>query len=161
LTIEGDSPALTLTELGANGRASIVESGEQTLRAETVREADVRTLVEGIQAAFPETSLRAKHAVDKPVETVTEFQDSLAEKLTDKQRAALRAAYFAGYFDWPRGSTAEEVAESMGISSPTLHNHLRRAERKLLSSFFEHTRDHIGADGLRSPQPAGTGAFTD
>ena len=145
-TVEGSSPALTLTELGATIRAAVVESGTQTLRAEIARDADVRGVVEGLQSTFSDTSLRAKQAVDQPVETVAEFQDSLAENLTDKQRAALRAAYFAGYFDWPRGSTAEEVADSMGVSSPTLHNHLRKAERKLLASFFDHTRDHIGAD---------------
>ncbi|MEF8778108.1 MAG: helix-turn-helix domain-containing protein, partial [Natronomonas sp.] len=55
-------------------------------------------------------------------------------------------AYFAGYFDWPRGSTAEEGADSMGVSSPTLHNHLRKAERKLLSSFFDHAQDRIGGE---------------
>jgi predicted DNA binding protein len=37
----------------------------------------------------------------------------------------------------------------MGVSSPTLHNHLRKAERKLLSSFFDHTREHIG--GVQEP----------
>jgi PAS domain S-box-containing protein len=149
-TVEGNSPALTLTERGATIRSAVVESGEATLGAEIALETDVRSVVEGLQAEFPDTDLRAKQAVDQPVETVAEFQDSLAEKLTDKQRAALRAAYFAGYFDWPRGSTAEEVADSMGVSSPTLHNHLRKAERKLLSSFFEHTRDHIGAE---APHP--------
>jgi PAS domain S-box-containing protein len=149
-TVEGSSPALALTELGGTIRAAVVESGTETLRAEIAQETDVRGVVEGVQAAFPDTDLRAKQAVDQPVETVAEFQDSLAARLTDKQRAALRAAYFAGYFDWPRGSTAEEVADSMGVSSPTLHNHLRKAERKLLSSFFEHTRDHIGAD---TPRP--------
>jgi PAS domain S-box-containing protein len=143
-TVEGSSPALTLTELSATIREGVAAAGTQTLRAEISQEMSVRSVVEGLQASFPDTALRAKQAVDRPVETVADFQDSLAETLTDKQRAALRAAYFAGYFDWPRGSTAEEVADSMGVSSPTLHNHLRKAERKLLSSFFEHTRDHIG-----------------
>ncbi|MFP4625419.1 MAG: bacterio-opsin activator domain-containing protein [Natronomonas sp.] len=145
-TVERSSPALTLTEIGATVREGFIESGVQTLRVEIARETGVRSVVEGLQVAFPETRLRAKQAVDRPVETVAEFQDSLSESLTDKQRAALRAAYFAGYFDWPRGSTAEEVADSMGVSSPTLHNHLRKAERKLLSSFFDHTRDHIGGE---------------
>jgi PAS domain S-box-containing protein len=148
-TVEGDSPALTLTDLGATIRAAVVEGGTETLRAEIAQEADVRAVVEGVQAAFPDTTLRAKQTVDQPVGTVGEFQSSLSSSLTDKQRAALRAAYFAGYFDWPRGSTAEEVAESMGVSSPTLHNHLRKAERKLLASFFEYTRDHLGADAPR------------
>jgi PAS domain S-box-containing protein len=145
-TVEGSSPALTLTEIGATIREGTVEEGKQTLRAEIAQETGVRSVVEGLQAAFPETSLEAKHAVDRPVETVAAFQDSLAETLTDKQYAALRAAYFAGYFDWPRGSTAEEVADSMGVSSPTLHNHLRKAERKLLSSFFDHAQDRIGGE---------------
>jgi len=35
----------------------------------------------------------------------------LEDELTEKQRAALETAYFAGYFDWPRGSTGEEIAE--------------------------------------------------
>ena len=29
--------------------------------------------------------------------------------MTDRQREALEAAFRAGYFDWPRDSTAEEV----------------------------------------------------
>ena len=152
LTVEGSSPALTLTEIGATIREGVVEAGEQTLRAEIAQETGVRSVVKGLQVAFPETTLRAKHAIDRPIETVAEFQDSLTETLTDKQRSALRAAYFAGYFDWPRGSTAEEVADSMGVSSPTLHNHLRKAERKLLSSFFEHAGDHIG-DGVPGGSP--------
>ncbi|CCQ37801.1 integrase family protein / sensor/bat box HTH-10 family transcription regulator [Natronomonas moolapensis 8.8.11] len=150
LTVEGSSPALTLTEIGATIREGVADSGEQTIRAEIAQETGVRSVVKGLQASFPETTLRAKHAADRPVETIAEFRNSLSESLTDKQRSALRAAYFSGYFDWPRGSTAEEVAESMGVSSPTLHNHLRKAERKLLSSFFDHTREHIGG-GVPEP----------
>ena len=153
LAVEGNSPALTLTEVGATIRGAVVESGEATIRAEIAREADVRAVVEALREPFPETTLSAKQAVDQPVETPAAFQGSLAESLTDKQRAALRAAYFAGYFDWPRGSTAEEVADSMGVSSPTFHNHLRKAERKLLSAFFEHTRDHLGAEAVAERAP--------
>ena len=145
-TVEGSSPALSLTDLGATIRGATVEAGTETIRAEIAQEPDVRSVVEGIQAAFPDTDLQAKRTVEKPVETVAAFEDSLAGRLTDKQRAALRAAYFAGYFDWPRGSTAEEVADSMGVSSPTLHNHLRKAERKLLSAFFEHAGGRLDAE---------------
>ncbi|MFC7027627.1 helix-turn-helix domain-containing protein [Halomicroarcula sp. GCM10025710] len=47
--------------------------------------------------------------------------------MTDRQAEILRAAYLAGYYAWPRDTTAEELAESLDISSPTLHQHLRRA----------------------------------
>jgi predicted DNA binding protein len=49
----------------------------------------------------------------------------------------LTSAYYAGYFEWPRANTAEEVADSLGISPATLHEHLRTAERKLLEQVCE------------------------
>jgi len=48
----------------------------------------------------------------------------------------LQAAYHSGYFEWPRGTTAEELADSLSVSAPTLHNHLRKAQQKLLTAFF-------------------------
>jgi hypothetical protein len=48
----------------------------------------------------------------------------------------LRTGYLAGYFDWPRRSTAEEVADTMDISSATLHGHVRKSLRELLDVFF-------------------------
>ncbi|MFB9806395.1 helix-turn-helix domain-containing protein [Haladaptatus pallidirubidus] len=50
------------------------------------------------------------------------------------------AAYRSGYFDWPRESTGEQLAESLDIAAPTLHKHLRLAERKLLSTIFDDDR---------------------
>jgi predicted DNA binding protein len=59
------------------------------------------------------------------------------EDLTDRQRDALEAAYRAGYFAWPRESTAEDVAESLDLTSPTLHSHLRKAESVILSRLLD------------------------
>nr|WP_255457504.1 helix-turn-helix domain-containing protein [Halorussus sp. JP-T4] len=57
--------------------------------------------------------------------------------MTEKQRTALQAAYFGGYYEYPRESTGEEVADSLDISSPTLHQHLRAAQRKLVGTFLD------------------------
>jgi predicted DNA binding protein len=46
-------------------------------------------------------------------------------------------AYYGGYFEWPRDSSASDVASSMGVSQPTFSNHLRGAERKLLELLFD------------------------
>ncbi|MDL0123161.1 helix-turn-helix domain-containing protein, partial [Halobacterium salinarum] len=62
---------------------------------------------------------------------------SLHDALTDKQAAVLRAAFHAGYFEWPRESTAEDLAADMGVTAPTLHNHLRRAQQKLLATVID------------------------
>ncbi len=55
----------------------------------------------------------------------------------DRQREAIEAAYRAGYFDWPRESTAEDVAEALDIAAPTLHAHLRKAQATLLAELFD------------------------
>ncbi|MDS0281513.1 PAS domain S-box protein [Haloarcula onubensis] len=57
---------------------------------------------------------------------------------TDRQREALVVAHERGFYDWPRESTAEEVADSLGIAAPTFLEHLRRAEAKLVQRTVEH-----------------------
>jgi len=49
---------------------------------------------------------------------------------------ALEAAYHQGYFDRPRGQSAVEIADSLGITHTTYLQHLRVAERKLFGQLF-------------------------
>lgn len=58
------------------------------------------------------------------------------DSLTDKQRHALRTAYEEGFFAWPREHTGEEVADAMGVSAPTFHQHLRKALQHVLRDVF-------------------------
>ena len=135
--LTGGSPALTLVECGGSLTELTATAGRGTLTAEFVPDVDVREVVESVEDAFPESEMVTKREVERSVQTDTEFRQALDDTLTGKQRSALRAAYHSGYFDWPRGSTAEELAESLGVSSPTFHSHLRRAQRKLLATFLE------------------------
>lgn len=135
--VEGSSPTLTLTEYGVTVVDAVFEDGTATITGECAADADLRTIVDGLRAAFPETELVGKREAERTVQTAREFREGLEDRLTDRQEAALRAAYFGGYYDWPRESTAEEVADAMGISSPTLHNHLRKGQHELLRTFFD------------------------
>jgi len=132
-----DSPALTLVECGGSLTELTAAGGRGRLTAEFVPDVDVREVVESVESAFPDSEMVSKREVERSVQTDTEFSQTLDDTLTDKQRSALRAAHLSGYFDWPRGSTAEELAESLGVTSPTFHSHLRRAQRKLLSTYLE------------------------
>ncbi len=98
---------------------------------------EARTLLDRLSAAFPATDLRAKRERDHAFETIDGLPPKYLDDLTDRQREALEVAYRAGYFEWPRDSNAEEIAESMDIASPTLHSHLRKAQQTLLDDVFE------------------------
>lgn len=64
------------------------------------------------------------------LETFTETTES---PLTDRQRDVVIEALTRGYYDWPRGINNENLAAELDISRATLHEHLRRAEKKLLT----------------------------
>ncbi|MDL5360366.1 bacterio-opsin activator domain-containing protein [Halalkalicoccus sp. NIPERK01] len=135
--VSGGCPLLSLTDDGATVEEATIENGEARILAECAYDTDLRALVGRLTEAFPDTRLVGKHAAERGASTLDGFEQGATERLTDRQHAALRAAYFGGYFDWPRGSTAEEVADAMGVSSPTLHNHLRKGQRELLELLFE------------------------
>jgi hypothetical protein len=58
--------------------------------------------------------------------------DSPLNKLTEKQKKVLIAAYRLGYYDIPRRINSEKLAKTLNIGSSTLGEHLRKAERSLL-----------------------------
>lgn len=67
---------------------------------------------------------------------VSQFQDSNV-KLTDRQYEIIEHALAAGYFEWPREATSEELAAELDISRATLLEHLRKAESKLLTDALD------------------------
>ncbi|WP_458206960.1 bacterio-opsin activator domain-containing protein [Haladaptatus sp. NG-SE-30] len=124
-------------EAGAKVLTAQAQDGVEHVVVEVAQDTDIRTLVGSIQSSYHGIELVAKRDAGRTDDTETEFQDVLATDLTNRQQAAFRAAYLAGYYDWPRDSTAEEVADTMGIAPATLHQHLRKAEGKLASAFFD------------------------
>lgn len=60
----------------------------------------------------------------------------IEDELTRRQRAALGAAYHAGFYEWPRETTAESVSDSLSIAPATFSQHLRKAEKKVFDELF-------------------------
>jgi len=135
---------VTLVELGAKVESFVATGGEGRLVVRAPAGSDLRTFTLGVQSPFPEMSVVAKREVDDEVQSTSSFRRRLEEKLTGRQRDVMQTALTSGYFEWPRGSTAEEVASSLGIAAPTFHEHLRAGERKLIESFFDETDRRVG-----------------
>mgnify|MGYP002762313255 FL=1 len=135
---------VTLVELGAKVESFAATGGEGRLVIRAPAGSDLRTFTLGVQSPFPEMSVVAKREVDDEVQSTSSFRRRLEEKLTGRQRDVIETALASGYFEWPRGSTAEEVASSLGIAAPTFHEHLRAGERKLIESFFDETDRRAG-----------------
>jgi PAS domain S-box-containing protein len=135
--------AQRLTDLGTQIEQARVAGGELSITAYLAPNQSVRSVVEEVQETFPDFELVAKRETDRNDD---EHDSSLQSQLSDRQRAALFAAYHAGYFKSPRESTAEEIASEMGIAGPTFHKHLRRAQKILLDTVLD-----IHPQGLASP----------
>lgn len=135
LALTGSSPLLIVTDRGGTVTDLSVENGQATLTCELAPDADLRAIHDRLYDDFG-VELRRKQE-HTATTTGLDHTDFLDDQLTQKQRDVIRTAYHAGYFEWPRGSTAEDLAESMDISSPTLHNHLRRAQQNILDEILD------------------------
>ena len=72
----------------------------------------------------------------------TASEDDLPYGLTTRQYEALTLALSRGYYERPRRVTAEELADELHISQPSMSDLLRRGERRLLSATLD-TRGYI------------------
>jgi len=129
-----------------------VASGEYTpqsgqLVVEAPPEGDIRRMLEAVDDTAAQLSLVAKEDRTYSPDPVEAFRDSLGERLTERQRTVLRTAYLSDYFESPRGSTSEEVAETLDITGPTVLYHLRRAQQKLIEAFIATDPETPTADG--------------
>lgn len=121
-------------------RAVDIDDGEGTYVLEAPLAADIEAIVELMNGADDRVEFLAKAERERRVTTAAETATAVEDRLTDRQYEVFKTAYFGGYFEWPRDSTIEDLAENMGIAGSTFHHHLRHAQRKLARVLFG--RDH-------------------
>jgi len=107
-----------------------------TLVVELPREANTRTMVQRVQDELGGLELTAKRQHRETETTPQSFRDRLEQRLSDRQYEALETAQAMGYFDWPRGSSGEEVARTLDITQPTVNKHIRLGEGKVFDLIF-------------------------
>lgn len=140
VTLDAMTPLAIVASYGSTVRSATFADGRGELVVEFPTGEDVRRIAEEVTREFA-GEMVAKREREREVTTPEDFRAELGDRLTERQETALRTAFFADYFESPRGSSAEEVAETLDITGPTLLHHLRAGQRKLLAEFFDTTPD--------------------
>jgi PAS domain S-box-containing protein len=136
-TISGPTIASTLVEHGASPRTISVTDGIVHVVIELPQSAHVRGFIETFQDRYTDAEFVARRNRERPMQTRQEFRAGLEDVLTERQLEVLKTAFYSGYFESPRRTSGQELADSLGVSAPTITGHLREAQRKFLSLAFE------------------------
>lgn len=136
IELQCSTPLLAVSSLGGTVRKATYDREGGRLVVDLPPSGDVRQMVETVIRDH-DVEVVAKRERERSVTTARGFRDELSDRLTDRQKTVLRTAYLADYFESPRGSTAEEVADSLDITGSTLLYHLRAGQRTLLETFFD------------------------
>lgn len=143
VSLTGRTPITVLAEWGGTVQVGEADVGECDLTVAVSSDVGTRSLVEAVDAVADEVTVESVTEATHSPRTAGGFRSDLEAALTDRQRTVLRTAYLSEYFASPRGSSAEDVADALDITGPTVLYHLRRAQRKLLDAFFAEDPDAV------------------
>lgn len=125
-----------IPEYGGVLRRSRATGKSVVLIVELPREADIRTVVDRLTDAFPALELTAQRQHRQTEPTPGGIRNQLEDRLSERQYEALKTGHAMGYFNWPRDSSGEAVADALGITQPTVNKHIRLGERKVFDLLF-------------------------
>lgn len=97
----------------------------------------VRGLIDEIQSTYPRMEMQSRRQIERGSERAAGVEDAGTEQLTDRQLVVLEAAVGMGFFERPRRNSGEAVADELGITPATFHQHLRTAERRLVRAALD------------------------
>ncbi|NUC74795.1 helix-turn-helix domain-containing protein [Haloterrigena sp. SYSU A558-1] len=141
LVLTTSTLATTLAEHGGVLRSVVPVDDRTRLVVDLSSTVDVRSFVRLIERRQPGADLVARRERDRSVQPARAFDAELRTRLSERQLRTLETAYYGGFFEWPRESTGEEIADSLGVSQPTFSRHLRLAQRKVFALLFDERPD--------------------
>ncbi|QGX95858.1 PAS domain S-box protein [Haloplanus rallus] len=132
------NPPMTsiVADYGGNFKRGRIEDGVYSATIQFPPGTDVRRVVARIRETYLDVRVVSRRQVVREDPSSQHILSVLAEDLTERQRTALEAGYFGGFFEWPRHRSGEAVADSLDIGASTFHQHVRKAEKKLLDVVF-------------------------
>lgn len=149
--VDEGCPVVFLCLAGAVPRHVESTNGGGRISAEVPSSADPPAVVRRFRSVYSDAELtRKRQQPDRtPRFAPHDAPPTSEDLLTVRQRNVLADALECGFYDWPRGTTGEELARSIGISPTTLHQHLRAAEGHLVEWFLENRAPTEGEEADR------------
>ena len=126
-----------IADVGGYIHDARIEEGKYTIRVHLPPSTDVRNIVDVVRDAYPAAQMVSRRQTERQKSTRRQIEETFFERLTDRQRTVLETAYAKGFFAVPRKCAGKDVAQSLGITTSTFHQHLRKAQRKLLAVTFD------------------------
>lgn len=141
LVTTGPSLESTVADTRSVLRLATADHGEGRVVVVVPPYTDPQQVIEVFQERHPGSKLVARREHEFGPQLSDELsRERILGGLTDRQRETLVTAYEMGYFDNPRGTTAVECAESLGISQSTFSQHLSVALNKVLGALLADVR---------------------
>jgi predicted DNA binding protein len=103
-------------------------SKNKTVMSVTGNEENLKKFLEVIKLIGEVKSISFKKA--------TFNEQTILSCLTEKQREILIAAKKNGYYNYPRKINSRELSNKIGLSKPTVVQHLRKAEVRIVSNIL-------------------------
>lgn len=122
--------------LGLRQRHEVVFDVPMTFTAD----GEIRAPIVGREGAIQAAIDGMADEIEVTLEAITEYNPAVRgplATLTDRQLETLRLAVERGYYESPRGVTAADLADELGCSRGAVSEHLRKAERYVLSDLVE------------------------
>jgi DNA-binding NarL/FixJ family response regulator len=134
VTLVHFEPNDTVRELLAVGRSQVIALD---LPIECLPDGGVRVTVIGNDAAISEAVDDMPESLALSLESMGAHDPDRSDpfaSLTERQQEILLTALELGYFETPRETNQEAIAEELGVSTATVGEHLRRIQAELIPS---------------------------
>ncbi len=135
--ISGETVGTAVLDSGGIPRGIQATATKTSVTLHLPHEISTRNFLDRIRSYFSTVELVAQREVDTGREIRQAAQNEFEHRLTDRQQEILLTAFQSGYFESPRDTTGSELAESFGVSQPTLAHHLREAQRRVFSFLLD------------------------
>ncbi len=117
----------------------VYESGWEYYRVVTFKSEEFGKLLRKLRASGFEVEVLKRGAFEGFLaSSLSPSADAMFSKLTEKQMDSLVTAFIYGYYDRPRRTDIQSIAKKLGVPRSTFQEHLKKAERKVMSALIPH-----------------------